>query len=620
MFAILISWFTITYITISWGTIFTDIYNKFCKIQENYNIPDSCILGVCFITITLPLSSLFLPSNHYVLAAYIFISSTYWLFNKEKLKQHVGTIRSIINKLSIVQIILLSLLIVATITTLLFTPSGYDQLYYHYQHIRWNEEYRIIPGLGNIEDRFGFNSNYFLISAIFTFRFLFGDATYLFQSTLFVIILCWIIVKIFTVKNNFIYLISLAFMLVILCTSNLFLADSSTDIIPIIFIFYYAMKTTITPQWYKSKTLLAFILPISLITFKLSTAIFALISLGICIYILKNRNFKQIIFLLISAFLIIGLWCIRNIISTGYLVYPINEIDIFTFDWKMPKAILILQKYHILKWAEFVYDFQSIYWILDNGLNGHKLLLFTSMINFALFLFSLIISPFIIIYSIIRKKKIDIAIYCIYFVLIIAIIHGFISAPDFRFMNGYIFGCSLLLTTFLFQLKKSFSFKITYSFTFIILICFFILSIRRTSSPIEIIKTKYEDKSISSILIRPWTSEFKTSYTPYPMGGFDIYISKDPFYRTNDNLPSTSMDGLPFNPFSGNKLQSILTIEARGNKIEDGFKTKKEYVDILNNNIEQYKIGYDSIYRIKYESFLPIKINKKTLIDHLYLY
>src|SRR5204863_7475062 len=45
-------------------------------------------------------------------------------------------------------------------------PWNYDSGLYHFQMIRWLNEYAIVPGLGNLEPRLAFNQSYFLYPAL----------------------------------------------------------------------------------------------------------------------------------------------------------------------------------------------------------------------------------------------------------------------------------------------------------------------------------------------------------------------------------------------------------------------------------------------------------------------
>lgn len=589
MLTVLISWSIITYILISWGSIFIKIYNKICNTNEEYNIIDTLMLGLCLMAITLPLTSLWLPSNKYMLLGYIIISTIYWYFNRSKVVPYIQLLEDTFDSISKIQIALFTSFVIVIISISLFPSGFYDAVYYHHQNIRWNEEYKAIPGLANLEDRFGFNSNYLLISALFSFRFLFGEAVYQLQSVIFCFILCHILLQLFQSKYDIRYLISLAFIFIMLLTNRWLFAESSTDIIPLLCIFYYTVKFTLNTNKFKSQILFTYIIPIALISFKLSTGILGLISLYIIIYLLRNRSYRQTGFLLSCSLAIIALWCIRNVIITGYLIYPLSGIDLFSFDWKMPQSTVALQQIHVYGWAKYIFDIEYIHRIFHVGLHSSKLPLITNSLILGLFSLT-ILSPAIIIYSR-RKKKVSSELYLIYIVLMLSIIIGMLTAPDFRFLNGYIFGCSFLSIIMMLPQKAIHMPKLGLIFTLFIIGSSTFLSILETNQKYHL-SFSHNRKKIVSLAIRPWEESYNKSYYIYPMGDFDIYITNDKHHRSFDRIPSTNRGGLPYCPFTGDKVQSIQTIEARGNRIEDGFRTKKEYIDILNMNIEKNEEAY----------------------------
>ncbi|MDR2953925.1 MAG: hypothetical protein LBV43_02460, partial [Prevotella sp.] len=190
-----------------------NIYNKLCKNEEKYGILDTFLLGMCFILIPLQFSSIFLATNHYILLFLLLVMAIYWSSNFKRLKNHILNIRYRLQSIYKYEIICIFLLISSVILYTLFIGNSYDSAYYHYQNIRWNEEFSIIPGLANLEDRFGFNSNYFLLSAIFSFRFIFDIAITSLQSLLFILILGWTLLRLFESKYDIKYSILLLFLL-----------------------------------------------------------------------------------------------------------------------------------------------------------------------------------------------------------------------------------------------------------------------------------------------------------------------------------------------------------------------------------------------------------------------
>ncbi len=174
MFAVAISWIAILIVFLSFGDFLVSSYNKLCRQDEKYGLLDIFLLGMCFTLIPLSLSSFWLPSNHFILLSYLILSVLYWMVRKDHFFSTLRQIKGKLSSYSYLQLLIFAIPVISIMAVIVWQVGVYDSLYYHQQNIRWNEEYAIVPGLGNIEHRFGFNSNYLLLSAIFSLRFIFG--------------------------------------------------------------------------------------------------------------------------------------------------------------------------------------------------------------------------------------------------------------------------------------------------------------------------------------------------------------------------------------------------------------------------------------------------------------
>ena len=602
MLAIFISWTIIIFTLFSLGDIFVLLYNKLSKNEERYNIVDITVLGLVFVTILLSFTSLWIPSGKYMLLGCVVIGILHWIANENRLREYYGRVKDIWLSLSTLQKVLLVLFGVAFVVYMLFKTSFFDAYFYHYQQIRWNEEYPVIPGLANLEDRFGFNSSYLLVSAIFSFRDLFGEGVYLLQSAIYFCLLMWALVSLFRSQYSVKYIVLLIMMLVILLTGSFTLSESSTDAIPILCIFYYLAKTTLNSKWYINQTLLACLLPVALVTFKTSSVVFCLASLIVLAYLARNKQNRSLVFLITTSVLIVALWCVRNVIISGYLVYPMYSIDLFSFDWKVPEGIAILQHIHIYEWAKYVFDVRYIYRIFGHGFDGQILTMASYVVNFALLVF-VVLSPVVVIYSIVKKKGVDRSVYVTYFVALLCIAFGMISAPDPRFINGYIFGCTFMVVVLILSFFKAGDFSLIRKgeiFTIIILICTFGYVIRRDIATADMLSFDREENKVQSLLIKPYGVKNNVEFTEYPMGDFFIYMTSEDESRTFDRIPASNPAGVPYGKFTADKMQSIKTIEARGSRIKDGFRTKKEYITIINRDVDDYIEQYYIEHRKKY--------------------
>ena len=278
MLIIIIIWTTISFVFLTVGDFFYCLYNKLTNRHERYSIIDTFLLGLFSLLIPLSISSLFLPSNEYVLAMYFVLSVLYWTFRKTRLRLILNSIKVQFNNLSIAEKMTMVCLILAVAFNLVWSASIFDASYYHHQFISCTERYAIIPGLANLESRLGFNSNYLLLSSPFTFRFLLGYPVYFMQSLFALYILIWIYIYIIRSKYSASSIaLALIFGLLYYFYIN-DLHDSSTDIIPSLTIFYLASKYTIEPTKLQEDSVLIFLAPIAICTFKLSVLPFTLLA------------------------------------------------------------------------------------------------------------------------------------------------------------------------------------------------------------------------------------------------------------------------------------------------------------------------------------------------------
>ena len=72
------------------------------------------------------------------------------------------------------------------------------------------------------------------------------------------------------------------------------------------------------------------------VTIKLSSAIMLLLVLKPAAVLLKEKRYGQIGMYLCMGILAVFPYLARNVILSGWLVYPFPAIDLFSFDWKIP--------------------------------------------------------------------------------------------------------------------------------------------------------------------------------------------------------------------------------------------------------------------------------------------
>ena len=579
MIAILISWFIILFVLFSIGDFFTSLYQAICGGKSDYSLTDRFLIGMCAILIPLSLSSLFIPSNHYVLFAFLGLIVIYWIFRRQHLRSTISICLKKIQNLSIIQIAIIALTLLSFCILCLYSSFlSFDPNYYHYQNIQWNEDFAVVPGLGNFEDRLGFNSNYLLLSSIFTLRFLFGEPVYGLQSTLAVLLAVWILHE--TINSKFevkrLILLILYFLLFYFLKEGI--ADTSTDIIPNLVVFYLISSLILYPNNLKEKALLYVFVIISLITYKLLFAPLCLISLYVIYQLVRQKKYKEVSFLSLSAITIVILWLVRNVIITGYLVYPLGEIDLFTFDWKVPEYVLIKQREYISEIGNGGFDY-AIPHYLEN------LTLSTFFLSWTTYFFLSVIAVFITGFWYITKRgNVPTYMYFIFLVLGINMMYWLLTARDFRFCAGVIFAMIFFAISLVLKDNKRAGVKTGKIIIAGLTLLIFVSFAKAGSQYYHALKDRNITNFVSTILYRPYSVDYKMEDSAlFEKTSHNLTFEIIP-YKLNDNISiyiTTQRTGSCFGvfPCTGDasiakewKMQDIKTVEARGNKIQDGFR------------------------------------------------
>lgn len=463
-----------------------------------------------------------------------------------------------------------------------------DSLYYHQQNIRWNEEFAVVPGLGNLEHRFGFNSNYMLVSAIFTFRFMFGQAIYSLQGLIAVYILVWAMIEVFRSQYELKRVVLLFVYLVFVFTYSYTMTSTSTDAIPSFVFFYLIAKFLLYPKSITDKMLLSVVIPVLMVTFKLTIIPFCLISLFLLVMVFKKKDLKTGFFFLSAGCVIVLPWVIRNIIISGYMVFPFHEIDIFSFDWKVPKYVAVQERAFIIKCGVDVLNM-----LIDSFARPKLSLASIQEIGIGLSLFTFaFVSPLAIIFAFFKRKNLDRSIFYIYGILLLVICVWAIGGPDPRFIGGCLFVTIYIVLYILIDNGKEYHTKLTGIGTlFLTASLLFSWGFVRTGNMCSLLNKEGqlgETYSIKDIVYKPFShrkqlriyGRITDRFIPYKLNNdIIIFMSKS---ENIDHSRKVTFDVLPATVYRSDdrdKYQDISTIEARGFSLQDGFRVKEEYRD-----------------------------------------
>jgi len=224
------------------------------------------------------------------------------------------------------------------------------------QVIKWIEAYGQVPGLANLNPRFGFNSSWLLPNALFSFSFVRAEPFHVLNGWFALLSVGYALRAIRTFACGAPTPSSIIGLALLGIGIPLYWhAISSPDVnTPVTFalwlLFVLATDTFSERLEFGIAHLLIFVLACYVLTFRLSAAPMLLLAAYILFLAARKRTANGAI-LLALAVIIVAPWIIRNIVQSGYLIYPYPSIDWFNVDWKVPAESVLVEKQWIESWA-----------------------------------------------------------------------------------------------------------------------------------------------------------------------------------------------------------------------------------------------------------------------------
>jgi hypothetical protein len=531
-----------------------------------------CFLFFCGCILISIISSwiYFLAPLHFFYLAILTALLTIYLFLFQRKKIISAFIESNKSRITISLVpflfIVVSLLLFLVLSSL--QPVNGDTQIYHMQLIRWQSEYKIVPGIVNLYPRLGLGSNWFNLISFFYFPFFKNENfTYLNAA-----IVCWFFIWLF-LKWNFHYqkhgtdsshnILSVFYFLLLLYfmfdwqlfrdSANSTNYDFVINAITVIVISFFIEGIFINRQT-NQFSFVVFLFSLSAITFKLSGIFILFIVLY---HVLVSWKTVKTISVFLSGIVILLPMLIKNYIITGYPLFPAT-LTINTPDWILPKPmasvfydyITLSNKFYNYQWS-FIHQIKHTpfnwipYWF-KGILWQHKVIIVVSSLSVFFFLKKTNLP--------IDDRKLRSVIFNILFMLA----GWFFTAPDpGRFGYGALLSLSFLtMSLLIYPLSK----KIFYTLVLI---------------PVTIIIAVYAFKKSNPIIKNPqyifYPESYKNpSYEIIKLSNINLKLPE----RINNNWDRRCyFTTLPC------IIQKNPYLKQRGKSISDGFKMELPQID-----------------------------------------
>ena len=318
-----------------------------------------------------------------------------------------------------------------------------DSGLYHAQSIRWIEEFGVVPGLANLHCRLAYNSSVFVLTALYSMSFLGGQSLHTVAGFMALIMgfkgleVCKVFSRKKVLVSDFVK-VAMLFYISMIYTE---MVSPASDYFAMLFLFYIVV-IWVELEEKKEKNIMPYgmlcVLLAVNVTIKLSSAIMLLLVLKPACVLLKEKRFRQIGLYLGMGILAVFPYLARNVILSGWLIYPFPTLDLFSFDWKIPAGEVRYDAEEIKVYAKgmtdvLLKDTPINQWLPAwfTGLKGlEKVWVLSSC-------FSIIGGSLITVWAWIKKKKGIFGFLFLQWVMIIGYLTWQIGTPLVRY--GYIY-------------------------------------------------------------------------------------------------------------------------------------------------------------------------------------
>ena len=258
--------------------------------------------------------------------------------------------------------------VIASVAVILLMAYGssrgymhYDTTLYHASAIRWIEEYGVVPGLANLQSRYGYNSAEFAHNALYSFKWYTGRSLHCTTGFLAMVSAHLLYDKeLFTgrrtiqsvdfVRIGLLYYLGVLFAQMVSPASDYV---ANLLIFDILILMFERIKDRTLPA---DNYVLLSLLAIYGITVKVSLAPMVLICLIPFVYYIIKKDVRSILFCIVSGLVIAMPYFIRGYILSGWILYPSTLIKLGNPDWQVPIGEAQYDAKEISMWGRGITD------------------------------------------------------------------------------------------------------------------------------------------------------------------------------------------------------------------------------------------------------------------------
>lgn len=362
-----------------------------------------------------------------------------------------------------------------------FTSRGNfhtDTHIYHAQNIRLYEEYGLIKGMANLQLHYGYNSLYLAFCAVMSLSWLLPWSLHTATGFVEVILCLYALHHLKSFRERKSHLedagcVAILFYALVNVTGSM---SPATDY-PTMFLSIYMAAVwlrAIEEKAHYSVYALLSVFGVFLGTMKLSAIAMAFVVIYPAFFLLKEKKWKETGLYIGLGVLVLAPYLIRNVLLSGWLIYPFEAIDLFDVAWKVPLEYLLVDAYQIKVWGRCLFDINlidmpvtewfPIWWGAQE--RYARMLLGANVLGFVLAAFNLG-------YKLVRKLEVRTELVALYVGLLASALVWFFMAPFIRYGLGFLLVLPIIgMASWFDYEKRGLQSIITGGLVFCIFLCF----------------------------------------------------------------------------------------------------------------------------------------------------
>lgn len=324
-------------------------------------------IGWCSSILVLQIGHFFVPIDRFSSGIFFFVGIVFCITS---LVRNPPRILPGVRTIAFVGV--LAVLTVWVASWAMLPPANYDSGLYHFNTIRWLNEYPLVPGLGNLHGRLAYNQSFFTYAASVNFYPLFPHGHNVANSFLLLLFLAECLHALFVSSEEepggkggssailFFPLCMLPVLAFLVVSYNLSspTPDVAASVLSLVLFYYFARHVALRMSDAAASSLpIILILSATAVTIKLNLLVYAsVVSILSIIFVWhalmkkwKSDGYRRHVLYLFPC-LILAVWILRGLILSGYPAYPL-PVARLPVDWAVPAEKATNEMNWVKSWA-----------------------------------------------------------------------------------------------------------------------------------------------------------------------------------------------------------------------------------------------------------------------------